>query len=53
VGSLDDFTIAEVVRRYHDRPVQIDRGSLARIGHEREEAGRRPGADAGRAGVAA
>ena len=41
VGSLDDVTITEVVRRYHDRPVQIDRASLARIGHEREEAGRR------------
>ncbi len=41
VRSLDDFTITEVVRRYHDRPAQIDRASLARIGHEREEAGRR------------
>ncbi len=41
VGSLDDFTITEVVRRYHDRPAQVDRASLARIGHEREEAGRR------------
>ena len=38
---MDDLTISEVVRRYHDRPTQIDRASLARISHEREEAGRR------------
>ena len=41
VGSLDDTTITEVVRRNNDRPAQVDRASLARICHEREEIGRR------------
>jgi hypothetical protein len=43
VGSLDDYAIAEVVGRYHDRPAGIDRASLARISQDREEAGRRLG----------
>jgi len=31
VGSVDDVTITEVVRRYHDRPTRVDDAALARI----------------------
>ena len=41
VGCVDDYAITEVVRRYHDRPARRDEATLARIGREREEAGRR------------
>jgi len=41
LGSVDDVTITEVVRRYHDRPPQVDSAALARVSHEREEAARR------------
>ena len=41
VGSVDDVTITEVVRRYHDRPTRVDDAALARISREREEASRR------------
>lgn len=41
VGSIDDVTITEVVRRYHDRPTRVDGAALARISQEREEASRR------------
>lgn len=41
VGSVDDVTITEVVRRYHDRPTRVDGAALARIGRDREEASRR------------
>ena len=40
-GSLSDHTITEVVDRYLARPAEVDRASLARISHDREEAGRR------------
>jgi hypothetical protein len=41
VGWVDDVTITEVVRRYHDRPPRVDGAALARVSHEREEASRR------------
>ncbi len=41
VGSVDEVTITEVVRRYRDRPPQVDSAALARVSHEREEASRR------------
>ena len=41
VGGVDDYAITEVVRRYHDRPARRDEITLARVGREREEAGRR------------
>ncbi len=41
MGGVDDHAITEVVRRYHDRPAPRDEVTLARIGREREEAGRR------------
>jgi hypothetical protein len=40
VGGVDDYAITEVVRRYHDRPARRNEVTLARIGREREEAGR-------------
>jgi hypothetical protein len=43
VGSVDDFTMTEVVRRYHDRPPRVDGAALARVARERDEAGRRLG----------
>jgi hypothetical protein len=41
VGSVDDVTITDVVRRYHDQPPRVDDAALARISREREEASRR------------
>lgn len=41
VGSVDDVTITEVIRRYHERPPRVDDAALARIGREREDASRR------------
>jgi hypothetical protein len=41
VGSVDDVTITEVVRRYHDRPPRVDGAALARVSREREESSRR------------
>ncbi|HEY5435462.1 MAG TPA: hypothetical protein VIK13_09530, partial [Candidatus Limnocylindrales bacterium] len=41
VGSVDDVTITEGVRRYQDRPTRVDGAALARISREREEASRR------------
>jgi hypothetical protein len=41
VGGVDDHAITEVVRRYHDRPAPRNEVTVARIGREREEAGRR------------
>ena len=41
MGSVDDVTITEVVRRYHDQPPCVDDAALARISREREEASRR------------
>jgi hypothetical protein len=41
VGSVDDVTITEVVRRYHDQPPRVDDAALARVSREREEASRR------------
>ena len=41
VGGVDDVSIAEAVRRYHDRPARADEVTMARVGREREEAGRR------------
>lgn len=41
VGGVDDVSITEAVRLYHDRPSRVDEVTLARIGREREEAGRR------------
>ena len=41
VGGVDDVSITEAVRRYHDRPARADEVTLARVGREREEAGRR------------
>lgn len=38
---VSDHAITEVVRRYHDRPAPRDEVTVARIGREREEAGRR------------
>ncbi len=35
-ARVDDVTITEVVRRYHDRPPRVDSVTLARISHERE-----------------
>jgi hypothetical protein len=40
VGGVDDVSITEAVRLYHDRPSRVDEVTLARIGREREEAGR-------------
>ena len=41
VGGVDDVSITEAVRLYHDRPARVDEATLARVGREREEAGRR------------
>jgi hypothetical protein len=41
VGGVDDYAISEVVRQYHNRAARRDEVTLARIGREREEAGRR------------
>ena len=41
VGSLDDYTISEVVRLYGGQPRQADELTLARIAREREEASHR------------
>ena len=41
VGDVDDVSITEAVRLYHDRPARVDEATLARVGREREEAGRR------------
>ena len=41
VGGVDDVSITEAVRRYHDRAARADEVTLARIGREPEEAGRR------------
>ena len=41
VGGVDDVSITEAVRRHHDRPARVDEVTLARIGRDREEAGRR------------
>lgn len=41
VGGIDDLSITEAVRLYHDRPARVDEATLARVGREREEAGRR------------
>jgi hypothetical protein len=41
VGGVDDVSITEAVRLYHDRPARVDEAALARVGREREEAGRR------------
>ena len=38
LGSIDDFAITEVVRRYQQQPVEVDRATLARVAREREEA---------------
>jgi hypothetical protein len=43
VGGVDDVSIIEAVRLYHDRPTRVDEATLARVGREREEAGRRLG----------
>lgn len=42
VGEVDDVSITEAVRLDHDRPARVDGTTLARVGREREEAGRRP-----------
>ena len=41
VGGVDDVAITEAVRLYHDHPSRVDEVTLALIGREREEAGRR------------
>jgi DNA invertase Pin-like site-specific DNA recombinase len=41
VGDVDDVSITEAVRLYHDRPARVDEATLARVGRQREEAGRR------------
>jgi hypothetical protein len=38
---VDDLTITEIVRRYHNRPTRVDDAALAHVAREREEAGRR------------
>ena len=43
VGGIDDLSMTEAVRLYHDRPARVDEVTLARVGREREEAGRRLG----------
>ena len=37
---MDDVSTTEAVRLYHDHPSRVDEVTLARIGREREEAGR-------------